>query len=151
MLRQDSAQLDVDVLPHLAPLLLRRRLSLSEAFSAFEIVRHHLTDIDTGLHILLDLGRLGGETGSGKQHDAERKPGNGSSHIDGHNLLIKSEYNAYTWPSYHFDACASIAGAGLANHRLRETAGHRGRIRLRIIGRIASGVYPSAEQGGSKS
>ena len=58
ILGQDCLELRIDVLAHLAHLLVRRTLSLSEPLSVFEIVRHHLTDVDAGPYILLDVGRF---------------------------------------------------------------------------------------------
>ena len=59
----------MDVRAHFLHLLRRRPLPLLEPLSTLEVARHHLADINAGLHELFHLSRFYSKAGTREQHD----------------------------------------------------------------------------------
>src|SRR5207253_3873336 len=74
ILRQELAEFRVYIRTHFLHLLRRRSLSLLEPLSTLEIIRHHLADLNTGLHELFHLSRFCRKAGTREQQDPKVIP-----------------------------------------------------------------------------
>src|SRR6267143_1236807 len=69
ILRQELAEFRVDIRTHFLHLLWRRPLPLLEPLPTLEVVRHHLADINAGLHELFHLSRFYSKASTREQQD----------------------------------------------------------------------------------